>query len=202
MKKILENLDGGEYIEIIEKLLDLCAEREKRISSLESNLVAVESQLIEKDITRKKKKAAPKKIHENPDPMKSVIIAEDCEIVQHMLLQILAKHGISVLGVADNGLDAVELFKRHKPGLTLMDLYMPIMDGIEATRRILDHDSSAKVLILTADNEKGTVVKALQAGASEYITKPVEASSLLRVIKYYLLEPEEGIHNRSTEFIV
>ncbi len=202
MKKILANLEGEEYIEIIEKLLDLCSVREKRISSLESNLAAVESQLIEKDITKNKKKSTPKKIHASPDPMKSIIIAEDCEIVQHMLQKILTRHGINILGVADNGLDAVELFKRHRPGLTLMDLYMPIMDGIEATKRILDHDSDAKVLILTADNEKGTVVKALQAGASEYITKPVDARTLLRVIKYYLHKPEEAVHNRSTEFIV
>jgi len=202
MKNLPGNLDGDEYIEIIEKLLDLCSEREKQISSLQSNLAKAESRLIEKDISVKKQIKPVYKNGEQIDPLKSIIIAEDNEVMQHLLKEILSEHGIGILGVADNGHDAVELFKKHRPGLMLMDLYMPVMDGIEATRKILEFDSKAKVLILTGDTERGTIVKALQAGASEYIKKPVEARNLLRVINYYLQKPDEVNLNRNTEFIV
>jgi two-component system chemotaxis response regulator CheY len=204
MKQVFQNKTDEEYIEVIERLLDLCSEREGQIKVLESRLAIAEARLISENRGKSRKKPAPprQKKQECSDPSKSIIIAEDCQVMQHMLKGLLASHGIGILGVAENGRDAVQLFRKHSPALTLMDIAMPVMDGIEATRQIIQHDSNAKIIVITGDGEKETVVKALQAGASEYLTKPIEARNLLRVIDYYLHYPHTALQNRSTEFVI
>jgi len=85
---------------------------------------------------------------------------------------------------ARNGSEAVKMFKVEKPNLVLMDILMPIMDGIEATKEIIRIDPHAKILAKTAYASKAETI--IKAGAKEVIQKPMRKKTLLKKTKIYL----------------
>ncbi len=100
-----------------------------------------------------------------------VVIADDEALVRGGLQRILEHDGdISVVAEAADGVQAVELAARHEPDLVLVDIRMPGMDGIEATRRIVE-SSAVRVVVLTTFNEDSLLVGAVRAGASGYLLK-------------------------------
>lgn len=90
---------------------------------------------------------------------------------------------VEVVGEAGNGKDAIARIKLVHPDVVLMDISMPEMDGLEATRRIVQSSASPKVLILTMHNEDDLIVRCLEAGASGYILKDAPSSQLLDAVK-------------------
>jgi DNA-binding NarL/FixJ family response regulator len=101
-----------------------------------------------------------------------VLLADDQRVVREglgTLLGLLA--GIEVVGTAADGNEALALAIRLRPDVVLMDLRMPRCDGIEATRRLREHDASIKVLVLTTYADDRSVIDALRAGARGYLTK-------------------------------
>jgi DNA-binding NarL/FixJ family response regulator len=127
-----------------------------------------------------------------------VLLADDQALIRagfHVLLE--SAEGIEVIGEAEDGAQAVELAHRHRPDVVLMDIRMPGVDGLEATRRIDADDSLAgvKVLILTTFESDEYVYEALQAGASGFLVKDTEPAVLLHAIRVVadgeaLLSPE------------
>lgn len=118
--------------------------------------------------------------------MTSVLIADDQTLIRQAVADILADHpGISVIGQAVNGREAVELAGTLHPDIVLMDIRMPEMDGIEATRVICEDPGLAetRVLILTTFEEDAYVVSALRAGASGFIGKGAEPDDIARAVK-------------------
>lgn len=114
----------------------------------------------------------------------AVLLAEDHAIVRHGLEQLLASApDIAVVGTATNGAEAVELAARHQPRVILMDLEMPVMDGIEATRRISLGEGDARVVVLTSFSDRERILQALDAGAIGYLLKDAEPDELLRGIR-------------------
>ncbi|CAH0344027.1 response regulator transcription factor [Bacillus sp. CECT 9360] len=114
----------------------------------------------------------------------TILIADDHHIVRKGLVLFLqTQTGVEVIGEAENGLIAVEKALELKPDIILMDLSMPVMDGVEATRRILGENPAAKVMILTSFSDKNHVLPALEAGASGYQLKDSDPDKLV-----------EGIH--------
>lgn len=95
------------------------------------------------------------------------------------LKNMLTNNGYEVVGEAVNGQDAVEKYAACKPDLVLMDITMPIMDGIAATWAIKEGDPSAKVIMCTAMGQKNMVVEAIQAGAKDFIVKPFKPDDIL-----------------------
>ena len=89
---------------------------------------------------------------------------------------------IEVVGTARNGKEAVELTSSLTPDVTLMDISMPILDGIEATRRIRERRPTACILVLTGSNIPSEVDRARQAGAAAYLTKDRVGSNLVETI--------------------
>lgn len=83
---------------------------------------------------------------------------------------------------AKNGLEAVELYKEHKPSLVLMDLTMPVMDGFEAISEILKFDKDAKIIVISADIQALSMKKAKENGAIGFIKKPICESTLQDMI--------------------
>jgi two-component system, response regulator PdtaR len=110
-----------------------------------------------------------------------VIIAEDNFLVSQMTKETLLKLGYEVIGETVNGVETLQMTKRLKPDVVLMDIKMPEMDGIEATRRIQDA-CPTPVVILTAYETHDLVQQASSAGAGAYLVKPPNAREMERAI--------------------
>ncbi len=114
--------------------------------------------------------------------MRKILIVDDAIVARMVLKKILAQSGYEVVGEAEDGLQAIEKFKELKPDIVTMDIVMPEMDGIEATKNITGFDPSAKVIITSTMHQKELSLRALEAGACSYIVKPYEADRILRTL--------------------
>jgi two-component system, NarL family, response regulator len=112
-----------------------------------------------------------------------VLIADDHRLFAEALEAVLAnERRIDVVGHARDGQEAVALFEQMRPDLTLMDIAMPVMDGLTATREIRKLDEHACVLMLTGSNARSDVDRARKAGAAGYVTKDRIAAELIDAI--------------------
>ena len=112
-----------------------------------------------------------------------VLIVDDHGVVRTGLEQLLANSDeIKLVGSATNGEEAVELALERSPDVVLMDLHMPVLDGIEATRRIIAGGSAARVVVLTSFSDRQRILDALDAGAVGYLLKDSEPDELVRGI--------------------
>lgn len=112
-----------------------------------------------------------------------VLIADDQTLFRSGLARLLdGDDRVSVVGEAVDGLEAVKLAASLKPDVVLMDIKMPNLDGIEATRRIVSESPKSKVLMLTTFDADNHVIQALKAGASGYVLKDSEASAIVSSI--------------------
>ena len=108
-----------------------------------------------------------------------VLVADDQRVVREGLGTLLGLlGGIEVVGTAADGQEALDLAIKTRPDVVLMDLRMPHCDGVEATRRLRDHDAGIKVLVLTTYADDRSVIDALRAGARGYLTKDVGAEGI------------------------
>jgi len=113
-----------------------------------------------------------------------VLICDDQDLVREGLEMLLNLDGeIEVVATAENGYDAIQLVSNHGPDLVLMDLKMPIMNGIEATREILRMHPQVKVLVLTTYDHDEWLFDAIRAGASGYILKDAKREEIVLAIK-------------------
>ena len=113
-----------------------------------------------------------------------VLIADDHAVVRTGLATILnTEADIEVVGLAKNGIEAVETALAEKPDVVIMDIRMPVMDGAEATRELREKLPATKVLILTSFGEADGVALALKSGAAGAITKTAEDAELVTVIR-------------------
>ena len=113
-----------------------------------------------------------------------VLIVDDHPMVRGGLKDfILAYDWMVAVGEAQNGLEAVEFCAAQDVDVVLMDMVMPLMDGSEATRRILAQGKPVKVIVLTSFHERDLVQQALKAGATSYLLKNVNADSLAEAIR-------------------
>ena len=111
-----------------------------------------------------------------------VVIADDQALVRTGFRMILTARGIEVVGEAADGAEAVDAVRRLHPDVVLMDIRMPTMDGLEATRRILATPSTCRVLILTTFDLDQYVYAALAAGASGFLLKDVTPEHLAAAV--------------------
>jgi DNA-binding NarL/FixJ family response regulator len=113
-----------------------------------------------------------------------LIICDDQSIVRDGLAMILKlEKDMQVIGVAEDGAEAVELVEKEKPDLILMDLKMPVTNGVEATRRIKTKYPEIKILVLTTYDDDQWVFDAIQAGASGYLLKDTPREKLVEAIR-------------------
>jgi two-component system chemotaxis response regulator CheY len=112
-----------------------------------------------------------------------VLLVDDAAFMRMMLKNILVGSGYEIAGEAENGRQAIELFKSLKPDLVIMDIIMPEMGGIDAVREIVKANPSAKVLMCSSMGQQSLVVEAIQAGAKDFIVKPFQPSNVIEAIK-------------------
>ncbi|WP_010247575.1 response regulator transcription factor [Acetivibrio cellulolyticus] len=114
----------------------------------------------------------------------NVVIADDIALFRNAMKTIIEQdNGISVTACVSNGKEAVEACQKHDPDVILMDIKMPIMNGIEATKIIKKKNSLVKVLILTTFHENENICDAFEFGADGYVLKDIEQTELVSAIK-------------------
>ena len=112
------------------------------------------------------------------------LVVDDQSMVRAGLRMLLAEEpGVEVVAEAGNGLEAIAQAARYRPDVVLMDIRMPEMDGLEATRRILAADTTTKVLILTTFNLDEYVYEALRSGASGFVLKDDPPEQLIAAVR-------------------
>ncbi len=114
-----------------------------------------------------------------------VLIADDAAIIRKTLYHILRNNNYEVVAEAENGLMAVRKYKEYMPDLVIMDITMPEMDGIEATKEILNINPDAKILICSVLGRKNIIVDAFVAGASDFLVKPFRKDSVLEKVSKF-----------------
>lgn len=131
-----------------------------------------------------------------------VMIVDDHQIVRDGLKAILHnEEGIGVIAEADNGRSALRLVKELNPEIVIMDIAMPDMNGLEATRRISSEFPDVKVLILSMHQDKRMVIEVLNAGARGYLLKECASDELLRAIRT-LLQGETYLSPKISSIVV
>ena len=114
----------------------------------------------------------------------TVVVADDQLLLRDGLQTIInLEHDMRVVGVADNGEDAVELVRRLRPSIALLDVQMPVMDGIEATRRIASECPETKVIVLTTFDDEQYIVDSLAYGAVGFLLKELPADKLVQAMR-------------------
>lgn len=108
-----------------------------------------------------------------------VLITDDAAFMRMTIRKILEENGIEIAGEAANGKEAVDRYKELSPDIVTMDITMPIKNGIEAIRDIIEFDSNARILACSAMGQESMVIEAIKAGAKGFIVKPFQADKLL-----------------------
>lgn len=113
-----------------------------------------------------------------------LMLAEDQELIRSSLKIVLdIEPDIEVIGTAENGKQAIELCEKNQPDIILMDINMPVINGIDATKKIKKQFPSIKIIILTTFEDMDYVVEALQAGAEGYLLKAIDTKDLAAGIR-------------------
>ena len=114
--------------------------------------------------------------------MTRVLIVDDAAFMRMMIKDILEKNGYDVVAEANNGIKAVEMYKREKPDIVTMDITMPDMDGIEAVKAIREFDPKAKIIMCSAMGQQSMVMDAIRAGAKDFVVKPFQPDRVLEAM--------------------
>jgi two-component system chemotaxis response regulator CheY len=115
--------------------------------------------------------------------MNGVLIVDDLEFMRSALREILDTAGIPVVGEACNGVEGVELYSRLDPGVVLLDITMPEMDGLTALRRIRRDDPSARIIMCSALGQEATILKAIRYGARDFVVKPFKPERIVSAVR-------------------
>lgn len=112
-----------------------------------------------------------------------VLIVDDAPVIRILLKSILERSGFMVVGEAGNGNEALEKYKDLRPDVVTMDITMPEANGIEGVKMILAFDSEAKIVMITAIDQRKFLLEAIKAGAVDYIVKPFEDDRVVSALQ-------------------
>lgn len=119
--------------------------------------------------------------------MGRILIVDDAKFLRVALAKAIEDTGHRVIGEAETGKEAVQLYRDLRPDLVFMDITMPDMDGIEAVQQIRKEFPNAKIIMCSAMGQHKMVLKAIEAGAKDFIVKPFEESRIMEAIEKQIL---------------
>lgn len=131
--------------------------------------------------------------------MKRILITDDSSIMRRNLRAILSQAGYEVAAEASNGEEALLAYRKFRPDLVTMDLTMPVMDGLEAVKRIIREDPHANIIVISAFDQRNMLFEALENGARQYLIKPITADKLLTAARSLLKDGAPGYGERAGE---
>ncbi len=114
--------------------------------------------------------------------MPKILIADDAQFIRMRLAKLLASHGFEIIEAKD-GEEAVKMYREMNPDAVIMDMAMPRKNGMVALHEIRSTDPEAKVIMLTALGQQAIILRAVQAGAKDFLVKPYDADRLLKSLK-------------------
>ena len=134
----------------------------------------------------------------------TIAVIEDDETIRTLLQMLLKNAGFTSVRTAERGDTGLELVRRHKPDLVLLDLMLPGLDGLSVCRRIRETPALAqtRILMLTAKSEDADIVHGLELGADDYVTKPFSRSVLLARIQAVLRRPAPAVGGEAFDGLV
>ncbi|MBP2099057.1 ANTAR domain-containing response regulator [Enterococcus rivorum] len=112
-----------------------------------------------------------------------IVIVDDEPITRMDIRGMLEAENYEVVGEASDGIEAIELCKKHLPDLVIMDISMPLLDGLKASKKILDEKYTKSIILLTAYSDKENIEKAKKYGVSGYLVKPIMEKSLTPMVE-------------------
>ena len=115
-------------------------------------------------------------------PLRIVIADDQASVREGLVLLLGGLPGIDVVGAADDGQQALDLVAEHQPDAILLDLHMPVLDGLGVTRRLVAEHPGVAIVVLTTYADDGTVLEALRAGARSYLTKDADCADIARAL--------------------
>ncbi|PKR83301.1 response regulator [Heyndrickxia camelliae] len=118
--------------------------------------------------------------------MAKVLVVDDAKFMRVTLSKMLEHGNHEVIGEAENGRKAIELYQSLKPDIVTMDITMPEMTGIEAVKQIINDDPDAKIIMCSSMGQQQMVISAIEAGAKDYIVKPFDESRVNAAISRLL----------------
>ena len=113
---------------------------------------------------------------------KRILIADDTTFMREMLKSALDKDAYEIVGEATTGQQAVEQYKEKKPDLLILDINMPVMNGIDALSEVIAFDPKANVIMCSDQKQEPMIVLALKKGAKDFVVKPFMASDVVRAL--------------------
>ncbi|MGM9968012.1 response regulator [uncultured Rummeliibacillus sp.] len=113
----------------------------------------------------------------------TVLVVDDTLFMRDSMKTMLQETGFDVIGEAENGKQAIEQYFKLQPDVVTMDITMPVMSGLDATKEIIKDDPNAKICIVTALGQQKVILQALKNGAKDFITKPFERERLETTIR-------------------
>jgi len=113
----------------------------------------------------------------------NVLIVDDLSFMRSVIGDMLRASGFTVIGEAVDGLDGVNKFKSLKPDIIILDITMPVMDGLEALARIKDIDPESVIVMCSSMSDQDNIIRAIQLGASDFVVKPFKKSRMISAVK-------------------
>lgn len=117
--------------------------------------------------------------------MPKILVVDDAAFMRLRVAKLLTENGYEVLEAGD-GQEGLDLYKNNKPDLVLMDITMPVMDGITAVQEIKKHDPNAVIVMCSALGQQTMVMNSVKAGAKDFIVKPYQPEKILDTIKRFI----------------
>ena len=115
--------------------------------------------------------------------MRKILVVDDAAFMRVTIKNMLLKNGYEVVGEAENGKIAVEKYIALKPDIVTMDITMPVMNGLSALKTIVELDSGANCIMVTAMGQQETVKEAILAGARGYVVKPFREEVIINALR-------------------
>ena len=118
--------------------------------------------------------------------MAKIMIVDDAAFMRMKLQNILEKANHKIVAEAENGQIAIKTYSEINPDLVIMDITMPEMNGIEATKKIMEINDRARIIMCSAMGQQKMVVKSIEAGASDFIVKPFKEERIIKAVSRVL----------------